>query len=64
MEQFFQHNLWVLIPLMLWAIPWKGWALWRAATRNDRGWFIVLLVLQTLGVVDILYIFIFSKRKS
>jgi methionyl-tRNA synthetase len=53
-----------LILLILWAIPWKGWALWKSARLNDKGWFIVLLVINTLAILEILYIFIVSKRKK
>jgi len=64
MEQLIQQNQWVLILLILWTLPWKGWALWKAARLNDKGWFIALLAVQTLAVLDILYIFVFSKRKT
>ncbi|MBU4299425.1 hypothetical protein KJ636_05285 [Patescibacteria group bacterium] len=64
MEQFLQQNSWILLLLVLWTIPWKGWALWKAARINDKGWFIALLVINTLAMLDILYIFIFSKRKG
>ena len=64
MEQFLQQNLWILILLILWSIPWKGWALWKAARLNDKGWFIALLVINTLAMLEILFIFIFSKRKK
>ncbi len=64
MEQFLQQNLWILILLILWTIPWKGWALWKSARLNDKGWFIVLLVINTLAILEILYIFIVSKRKK
>jgi methionyl-tRNA synthetase len=64
MEQFLQQNSWILILLILWTIPWKGWALWKSARLNDKGWFIVLLVINTLAILEILYIFIVSKRKK
>lgn len=47
---------------MIWVLPWKGVALWKAAKRSDKWWFIVLLVLNTLAILEILYIFIWSKR--
>ena len=50
--------------LMVWTIPWKGWALWKAAKLNDKWWFVALLLIQTVAILDILYIFIFSKRHS
>lgn len=64
MEQFFADNEWFWLLLAAWVLPWKGWALWRAARLNDRGWFIALLVIQTLAVLDIVYIFAISKRAS
>jgi hypothetical protein len=62
MAQFFINNQWVLILLALWTIPWKGMALWKAAKNSHKKWFIILLVINTLAVLDILYIFIFSKK--
>jgi len=54
----------ILIPLVIWTIAWKGWALWKSARAGNKGWFIVLLIVNTLGILDILYIYIFSKKKS
>lgn len=64
MEQLFEHYWWVFVLLALWSLPWKGYALWKAARLNDCWWFAALLVINTLAVLDILYIFVFSKRKS
>jgi len=50
---------------LLWSLPWKGIALWRASKNNSKIWFIALLVLNTIGILDIAYIFFFSyKRKK
>ena len=49
--------------ISLWTVAWKGWALWRAARRNDTGWFVAILILNTLGLLDIIYIFLISRRK-
>jgi hypothetical protein len=51
-----------LILATLWTVPWKGVALWKAARRGDTIWFIALLVVNTLALLEILYIFVFSKR--
>jgi len=56
------ENLGILILLLLWTLPWKGVALWRASHRKEKKWFTALLVLNTLAVLEILYIFVFSKR--
>lgn len=64
MEQFLIENPWVIWLALIWTIPWKGMALWRAAKLNHKWWFIALLVVNTLAVLEILYIFIFSKIKE
>ncbi len=64
MEQLLIQTPWILWLILLWTIPWKGVALWKAARLNDKWWFIALLVINTLALLEILYIFIFSKRKQ
>ena len=53
----------ILYLLLLWAMIWKGLALWRCAKQSQRNWFIVLLVLNTFGILDIVYLFRFSKKR-
>ena len=64
MEQFLIQNQWIFILVILWNLPWKGVALWKAARLKDKWWFIAILVINTLALLEILYIFVFSKRKS
>ena len=53
----------VIISAMIWATVWKGIALWRAGRNAQLAWFIVLLVVNTMGILEIIYIFAFSRRK-
>lgn len=48
--------------LAFWTVPWKGYALWLAARRGEKAWFIILLVVNTLAVLEIVYIFAFGRR--
>lgn len=48
--------------LLLWSLIWKGIALWRAARNGDSVWFMVFLVLNTAGILEILYLYIFSNK--
>ena len=57
-------RLLVILAIFLWTIPWKGVALWKAARKKDLVWFIILLIINTVSILEILYIFIFSKRKN
>ena len=45
-----------------WTLPWKAVALWKAARAGSKVWFVALLLLNTIGILEILYIFVFSKR--
>lgn len=51
----------LLALLLVWVLVWKGLALWRAGRRNETAWFIALLVLNTLGILEIIYYFLIAK---
>tara|TARA_Y100000310_G_scaffold261923_1_gene271459 strand:+ start:343 stop:540 length:198 start_codon:yes stop_codon:yes gene_type:complete len=61
MEQILTHPLF-LVAVALWTLPWKAVALWKAAQRREKKWFVALLVINTLAVLEILYIFVFSRK--
>jgi len=53
------------IPLMiLWSLAWKGLALWHAAQRKQGWWFFVLLIVNTMGILEIIYLFGVLKLKA
>ncbi|PIQ07184.1 MAG: hypothetical protein COW72_01110 [Candidatus Nealsonbacteria bacterium CG18_big_fil_WC_8_21_14_2_50_37_10] len=64
MEQYLMANPWAIWLLLLWTLPWKGVALWRAAKNNHRKWFIALFLVNTMAILEIIYIFYFSKPRS
>ncbi|SFN54349.1 hypothetical protein SAMN05216219_1122 [Mycetocola miduiensis] len=47
----------VLVALVAWTLAWKGASLWRAAKDDSRSWFVTLLISNTLGVLDAIYLF-------
>lgn len=49
--------------LVIWGVFWKGLALWRSAKDDQKYWFIALLLLQTWGLAEIIYLFFFAKSK-
>lgn len=53
----------VLYLLFVWSLIWKGIALWRAVKLDQRNWFIVILVINTLGILELIYLFGFAKKK-
>jgi len=60
---FLDGGLWLAVftVLAIWSLIWKGLALWRAARRNESAWFIALLILNTLGILEIIYYFLIAK---
>jgi len=54
----------VILLLVLWTLPWKGVALWRAAGNKQLAWFICIFIFNTLAILEIIYIFGFSKKKT
>lgn len=64
LPQFFNDHAWTLAFVALWTLPWKGVALWRAAHRNEKKWFIALFILNTLALLEIYYLLVWTKRKQ
>lgn len=68
MLQYFNENiagLWpVLICLAIWELVWKIVAMWKSARNNHLGWFICIGILNTLGILSIIYILRQRKNSS
>ena len=62
MQTLTQNPVLLLAILMLWVLPWKGYALWTAARNSHKKWFIAIIVLNTFAILDIFYIFYIAKR--
>jgi len=64
--RFFEWPLF-FIPLLVWSAVWTGLALWNAARRGEKLWFIIFLLVHTAGILEILYLIfvvhIFSQEK-
>jgi hypothetical protein len=52
--------LYALLPVfivgVLWIVAIKGYALWNAARNGQKEWFIALLIINTLGILEIIYL--------
>lgn len=49
--------------LVAWSLVWKALALWKSARKGHHAWFVIFIVLNTIGLLEILYLFVFSKMK-
>ncbi len=54
----------ILITIItIWSTLVKGVALWRAANLKQQNWFIVMLIVNTIGILEIVYLFRFAKKR-
>jgi len=51
----------IVILILAWGLFWKGFALWYAAKRHEKWWFIAFLFINTAGILEIVYIFFIAK---
>ena len=49
--------------LLLWSTFWKGLALWHAGRRGQPWWFVILIIVNTVGILEIIYLFAVAKLK-
>lgn len=56
------NNTWAIVLIFLFTVPLKGLALWRSARKSQLGWFVVLLIVNTLAILDIIYLIFFSGK--
>lgn len=50
-----------ILIMVLWTLYWKIGALWEAARHGQRIWFVALLVVNTVGILEIVYLIWFRK---
>lgn len=48
--------------LLLWSLFWKGWALWRAAKNDQKVWYVAILLINLMGILEITYLLFFQKE--
>lgn len=53
----------IFFVIFAWSIIWKGSALYHAARNEDKLWFVAIILVNTLGLLEIAYLFYLSKNK-
>ncbi len=62
----YSENPWfltIILILVVWDVVWKLIALWKSARNGHLAWFICLGVLNTVGILPIIYLLI-NRSKS
>ncbi len=53
----------IIIIAVVFEITMKGFALWKAAKANDKNWFIAILLINSVGILPIIYMKFINKEK-
>jgi methionyl-tRNA synthetase len=53
----------LVVVLGIWEAVWKAIALWRAGNDRNLLWFVLMFILNTLGILEIIYIFGISRSR-
>lgn len=62
LDYFLRANSYIFIILGIWEMVWKGFALWRASQNKQRNWFVAILIINTIGILPIVYLKFFQKK--
>lgn len=52
----------LIIVLIIWDAVWKLISMWKAAKRSQKGWFILLGILNTAGILPIIYLLVYKDK--
>lgn len=62
--QILNPNSPILYMIIAWSVIWKGIALWHSARNKQLVWYIALLIVNTVGILEIFYIFFYRKKRD
>ena len=49
---------------IIWEAIWKGIGLWKAGRNNQLAWFVCIFIFNTAGILPIVYLAFFQKKKK
>jgi len=52
----------LLIILIIWEGTWKLIAMWKAGRNNHLAWFVCIALINTIGILPIIYILMHRKN--
>lgn len=53
----------IFIIILIISLILKGFALWYSARNNQKWWFLSLLIVNTLGILEVIYLIFFRNKK-
>jgi len=62
--QILNLNRPILYLIIAWSVIWKGIALWHSARNKQLVWYIALLIINTVGILEIVYLLFIKKNRN
>ena len=56
-------NQWALMPIFVWDVTWRLLAMWRAVKENQKIWFVLFMIVNSVGLLPIIYLVFVAKEK-
>ena len=57
-------SIWWLLLITVWETIWTGLAMWRSAKNKHIVWFIIFLIVNILGIPEIIYLVVTRNKKK
>lgn len=54
----------IIFIIGIWSLIWEGIGLWHSAQHQQKGWFIAILIINTLGLLPIIYLIWFKPKDA
>ncbi len=54
----------ILALLIVWEAVLKAIALWKSAQRKQLGWFLAIFIINSAGVLPLIYLVFFSRKNE
>ena len=64
LTQMIQQDPSLFALIVAWSLLWKALALWHSARGTQIVWYIVLCIVNTVGILEIIYLLFFRKKPA
>ena len=54
-------QLFIISVAIVWSLIWKGIGLWYSARNRQSVWYIIILLVNTLGILELIYLLFFQR---
>ncbi len=52
----------IMLAVVVWSYVWKCIAFWKAARRDQVGWYVLIALAPPFGLLEMIYVFLVAPR--